>query len=325
MRRREFITLLGGAVATWPTVIAAQQGQLPTVGFLHPGSPDVTGHVLAPFRKGLSEGGYIEGQNVVIEYRWAHGDNDRLPELAADLVSRHVAAIATPNSAAATLAAKAATTSIPIIFQSAVDPVQTGLVASLNRPGGNITGVSSMNRELGPKRLGLLQELLPRARRFAVLVNASNSSAGIAELQEATLAVGRQMEVLTAANSSEIEAAFAALVRKETEALIVGADAFLLTRRVQFATLATHHRVPVVYTDRQYAEAGGLMSYGTNLADLFRQTGIYTARVLKGDKPIDLPVLRPTKFEFIINLQTARTLGLQIPTTLLARADEVIE
>jgi putative ABC transport system substrate-binding protein len=273
----------------------------------------------------LSEAGYIEGQNVTIEYRWANGDNGRLAELAADLVRHSVSVIATPNSTAATVAAKSATTTIPIVFQSAVDPVQSGFVASLNRPGGNITGVSSLNRELGPKRLGLLHELLPSTTRFAVLVNSNNSKEGVAELQSAAVPMGAQLEVLTAATSRDIEAAFAALASKQSEALIVGADAFFLSRRVQFATLATHHRVVTIYADRQYAEAGGLMSYGTDLADLFRQAGIYTGRILKGSKPAELPVLLPTKFELVINLQSARTLGLQIPTTLLARADEVIE
>jgi putative ABC transport system substrate-binding protein len=273
----------------------------------------------------LSEAGYVEGRNVAIEFSWANNDIARLPELAADLVRRRVAVIATPNGAPAALAAKTATTTIPIVFNSIGDPVQVGLVASFNRPGGNVTGVTSMALDLGPKRLGLLHDLLPVATRFAALVDSNTARFAIADLRAAASAIGAQIEVLVANTSGEIDAAFASLLQKRADALMLMTSPLFGARRQQLAALAARHAVPVMYHDRIFTEAGGLMSYGTSLADVYRQVGVYTGRVLKGEKPADLPVLRPTRFEFVINLQTARTLGLDIPPGLLAIADEVIE
>src|SRR5262245_4920654 len=326
IRRREFITLLGGAAA-WPLAARAQQPAMPVVGFLRAGSPEPNAHLVAAFHKGLGETGYIEGRNVAVEYRWAHNHDDRLPELAADLVRRQVAVIVTPGSTAATAAAKSATRTIPIVFSAGGDPVQTGLVASINRPGGNVTGVSSMSAELGAKRLGLLQELVPRAARFAVLVNPNNplSEAFVADLRAAAVAIAREIEVLAGSTSGDIDAAFALLVEKRANVLVVGLDPLFVSRRVQLATLAARHAVPAIYPFREDAEAGGLVSYGPSNTDLVRQAGIYTGRVLKGEKPADMPILRATKFELIINLQTAKIMGLTVPPTLLARADEVIE
>jgi putative tryptophan/tyrosine transport system substrate-binding protein len=328
MRRRDFIMLLGGAAAGWPVAARAQQAPMPVVGFLHSASAAAYAHLVVAFRKGLSEAGYSEGQNVAIEYRWGEGHNERLPALAAELVHRQVAVIVTPGSTAATLAAKAATTTIPIVFLSAVDPVKTGLVASLNRPGGNVTGVSDIGVELAAKRLGLLHELLPAAVRFALLVNPDNpgiTETFVTQAQTAASAIGRQIEILTASTNGEIDRAFATLLNKRADALLVSTDALFVTRRVQLITLAARHAVPAMYFRREFAEAGGLMSYGSNLADQFRQNGIYAGRILKGEKPAEMPVQLPTKFEFVINLQTARALGIEIPTPLLARADEVIE
>jgi putative ABC transport system substrate-binding protein len=327
MKRREFITLLGGAAAAWPRAARAQQPTMPVVGYLYAGSPEPTAHLVAAFRKGLGEVGYVEGQNVAVEFRWTHNDNNRLPELAADLVRRRVAVIATPGSIATALAAKAATATIPIVFSAGADPVQAGLVASLNRPGGNITGVLTMNNEIGAKRLGLLHELLPGAARFAVLVNPSNPTAEstIADAQAAASTIGRQIEVLTASTNRDIDAAFAILMQKRVDALLVVPDPLFVNRRVQLQSLATRHAVPAIYSVRENVEAGGLMSYGSSLTDLFRQNGIYVGRILRGEKPTDLPVMRATRFEFVINLQTARLLGIDIPATLLAIADEVIE
>jgi ABC-type uncharacterized transport system substrate-binding protein len=328
VRRREFITLLGGAAAAWPLPARAQQPAVPVIGFLHSASAAAYAHLVAAFHKGLSEAGYSEGQNVAIEYRWSEGHNERLPALAAELVRRQVAVIVTPGSTAATLAAKAATPTIPIVFLSAVDPVKTGLVASLNRPGGNVTGVSDIGVELAAKRLGLLHELLPGAARFALLVNPDNpgiTEAFVAEAQTAASAIGRQIEVVTASTNGDIDRAFATLVNKRADAFLVSTDALFVTRRVQLVTLAARHAVPAMYFRREFAEAGGLMSYGSNLADQFRQNGIYAGRILKGEKPAEMPVQLPTKFEFVVNLQTAKLLGLEVPLTLLARADEVIE
>jgi putative ABC transport system substrate-binding protein len=300
---------------------------MPVIGFLHPSSPEANAKFTAGFRKGLSETGYVEGRNVAIEYRWAHGENGRLPELAADLISRPVSVIATPGSVAAALAAKAATTTIPIVFMIGVDPVQAGLVASLNRPGGNVTGTSSMNTVLAAKQLELLHQLLHRDARFAVLVNPSNPQSGpaLTDIQAAASALGQQLEILTATTNREIRPAFDAAVQKRADAILVIADPLFASRRVQLATLATRHAMPAIFPIREFAEAGGLMSYGSNLTELFRLTGTYTGRVLKGEKPADLPILQATKFEFVINLQTADALGLEIPPTLLAVADEVIE
>jgi putative tryptophan/tyrosine transport system substrate-binding protein len=327
MRRREFITLLGGAAA-WPLAAHAQQPALPVIGFLHSASAAAYAAPLAAFRKGLSEAGYVEGQNVAIEYRWAEGQNDRLPALAAELVRRRVAVIVTPGSTAATLAAQAATATIPIVFIIGANPVKIGLVASLNRPGGNATGINDFGVEIGAKRLGLLHELLPGAVRFGVLVNPDNpfiTESFVTELQMAASAIGRQIEVVTASTNGDIDTAFATLVKKRADALLISPDALFVTRRVQLIMLAVHHTLPALYHRRELAEAGGLMSYGSDLSDQYRQTGFYVSRILKGEKPAEMPVQLPTKFEFVINLQTAKTIGLDIPPTLLARADEVIE
>ena len=331
MRRREFILALGGAVAApsllWPRAARAQPPSIPIVGYVHSDSPQTAAGLLAAFREGLSETGYVEGQNVAIEYRWAENDLSRIPELVADLVRRRVAVIATPGSSAAALAAKAATTTIPIVFSLGLDPVQLGLVDSLSRPGGNITGVNSMSNELVAKRLGLLHELLPTSTHLGVLVNPQNPTTESLkkDVEAAATAIGPQIEFFTASTGAEIDTAFASLVQRRADALVVHPDSLFINRRVQLVTLAARHAVPVIYALRPDAEAGGLMSYGTKLADAHRQAGVYTGRILKGAKPTDLPVVQPTKFEFVINLQTAKTIGLTVPTTLLARADEVIE
>jgi len=331
MRRREFILALGGAVAApsllWPRAARAQPPSIPIVGYVHSDSPQTAAGLLAAFREGLSETGYVEGQNVAIEYRWAENDLSRIPELVADLVRRRVAVIATPGSSAAALAAKAATTTIPIVFSLGLDPVQLGLVDSLSRPGGNITGVNSMSNELVAKRLGLLHELLPTSTHLGVLVNPQNPTTESVkkDVEAAATAIGPQIEFFTASTGAEIDTAFASLVQRRADALVVHPDNLFINRRVQLITLAARHAVPVIYALRPDAEAGGLMSYGTKLADAHRQAGVYTGRILKGAKPTDLPVVQPTKFEFVINLQTAKTIGLTVPTTLLARADEVIE
>ena len=324
IKRREFITLLGSAVA-WPLAARAQQPAMPVVGFLHSGSPEP--NRLSAFRKGLGEAGYVEGQNVAIEFRWAAGQDDRLTGLAADLIRRRVAAIATPASTPALLAAKAATTTIPIIFAVAADPVAMGLVASLNRPGGNATGVSFLFAELVSKQLGMLRELVPAANRFVALVNPNSAftDAVVKDLQASALALGLPIEILRAGTAREIDAAFANLVQKPGGALLVGPDTFFTSRRAQIVTLAARHALPAIYYAREFAEIGGLMSYGPNVADGYRLTGIYVGRVLKGEKPADLPVVQPTKFELVVNLSTARAVGLEIPQSLLAVADEVIE
>ena len=325
MNRRDFIAV--GVAAAWPLAARAQQQPaVPVVGYLDPGSPEMGASAVATLRKGLSETGFVEGRNVAIEYRWAHNEVDRLPELAADLVHRRVAVIVT-SVIASGLAAKAATTTMPIVFSTGADPIQEGLVASLNRPGGNVTGVTNISVELTPKRLGLLHELLPRAARFAVLVNPNDPNAGsmITNVRAAASTVGRQIEVFFASTNREVETAFASLAQKRADALLVLPSILFLDRRVQLATLAAHYRVPASYSSRENVEAGGLMCYGASITDRDRQVGIYTGRVLKGDKPVDLPVMQSTRFEFVINLQTARLLGLDIPPTLLAIADEVIE
>jgi putative tryptophan/tyrosine transport system substrate-binding protein len=325
VKRRTFIAGLGSAAA-WPMVVRAQQAAVPVIGYLDAGAP--IPNSLGAFRKGLSEMGFIEGQNVAIEYRSAEGQYDRLLEIAAEMVRSRVAVIVTPQSLAAALAVKALTTTIPIVFSTGIDPVQAGLVASLNRPGGNVTGVITMNNEIGPKRLGLLHQLLPAATRFAVLFNPTSpavAEAVITGLQGAASAIGGQIEFLPASTDREIDAAFASLPQRRIDALLVRADLFLGTRVAQIVTLAAHYRVPAALVEREDAAAGWLMSYGSNTLERFRYIAIYTGRILKGEKPADLPVARPTKFEFVINLKTAKALGLTVPETLLAIADELIQ
>jgi putative tryptophan/tyrosine transport system substrate-binding protein len=330
MRRRDFITLIGGAVASsplWPLSAGGEHAAMPVIGFLYPGVPELSAGIVAAFRKGLGETGFAEGRNVAVEFRFAYNDNARLSELAADLVRRRVAVIATPGSTPSALAAKGATTAIPIVFSIGTDPVEVGLVASFNRPGGNVTGISSLNSELAAKRLGLLHELLPNAVCFAVLVNPNNPNADTLarDAKAAGLVIGREIEILASGTTRDIDAAFASSVQKRADALLVSPDPLLDNRRVQIITLATHHRLPTIYSFRESVEIGGLMSYGSSAEDRDRLVGIYTGRILKGEKPAELPVMRATKFEFVVNLQTARVLGLDIPATLLARADEVIE
>jgi len=327
MKRREFITLLGGAAA-WPLAARAQQSTMPVVGLINLGTPDAMAHYVAAFGNALSEAGYVEGQNVTVEYHWLAGQYDRLPALMADLVRRRVAIIATPGGTPAALAAKAATTTIPIVFGVAENPVKLGLVVNLARPGGNATGVNFFLGEVLAKRLGLLHDLVPKAVRIAVLVNPANAptaEATLRDIPEAARAIGLQIQVLNATTTPEIDAAFATIVRDRADALFVAPDAFFAARRGQLATLAARDRVPTSCANREMVEAGLLMSYGTNIADMFRQVGIYTGNILKGDKPAELPVLQSTKFEFVINLQTARALGLEVPNALQLLADEVIE
>jgi len=326
VKRREFISLLGGATA-WPLAAGAQQGPLPVIGFLNGQSSRTWGPMVAAFNRGLTEAGYIEGHNVIIEYRWAEGQPDRLPALAAELVQRPVSVIVATGGNNAAIAAKAATSTIPIVFTSNDDPRKYGLVASLNRPGGNVTGVSWFSAELGPKRLALLHDLVPTATTVALLLNPNNAETARqpAELQDAARALGLQLVMLHASSVGDIEESFARIVQNRIGALVVAADSFLASRREQITTLAARHAVPAVYVNREMAGAGGLMSYGNSLADGYRRAGIYTARVLKGEKPADLPVDQATKFELIINLKTAKALHLEIPEKLLALADEVIE
>jgi putative tryptophan/tyrosine transport system substrate-binding protein len=327
MNRREFIALVGGAAA-WPLGARAQQPAMPVIGYLDPRSPHTIADQLRAFRQGLKDSGYVEGENVAIEYRWAVGQFDLLPALAAELVRRRVAVIATNGGPTAAFAAKAATTTIPIVFSVAEDPVSLGLVASLARPGGNLTGVNLVLGELTAKRLGLLRELVPGAARVAVLVNPANSTNAettLRDVEPAARAVGLQIQLLKASTSQEIEAAFASFVRERPDALFVGHDTFLTSRRVQLVHLATRHAVPATYALRDFAEVGGLMSYGVNITDALRQLGVYAGRILKDAKPADLPVVQSSKFEMVINAVTARMLGLEVPPTLLARADEVIE
>jgi putative ABC transport system substrate-binding protein len=324
VRRREFITLLGGTAAAWPLAARAQQPAGPVIGFLTAGSPDSS--YMAAFRQGLAEGGYVEGRNVAIESRWAEGKFERLPALAADLVQRRVAVIVTGGTTSG-LAAKAATATIPLVFLAADDPVRFGLVASLSRPGGNATGLNLLTSELTTKRLALVRELLPAAGIVAVLVNSRSpeSEPQVRDLQAAARAVAQQIRILNAGNESEIDAAFAAIVSARDGGLLVTNDALFDGRRDQLVALAARHAVPTIYDRRAYAEAGGLMSYGTHYLDGYRLLGIYTTKILNGAKPADLPVEQSTKFELVINLKTAKTLGLTVPDKLLALADEVIE
>jgi putative ABC transport system substrate-binding protein len=326
MKRRDFIALLGGAAAVWPLAARAQQPAMPVIGFLSSSAPVDRARYLTAFRQGLREPGYVEGQNVAIEYRWAQDQVDRLPDLAADLVRRQVTVIAahdTPSS----IVAKAATTTIPIVFASGGDPIKLGLVASLNRPGGNVTGVTFVVAELGAKQLGLLHELQPGAVHVGVLVdpNFAPTQSFVSDVQAAALSIGKQIEVFEAPTGRDIDTAFARLTQKPIDALLVGPSPLLNNRRLQLATLAAYHRVPAIYPVREFAEAGGLMSYGTSITDAYRQASVYIGRILKGEKPGDLPIMQSTKFEFVINLNTARAFGLSFPPGLLAIADEVIE
>jgi putative ABC transport system substrate-binding protein len=328
MNRRQFITLLGGAAAAWPLAARAQQPALPVIGFVHAGSAEASASYAAAFRKGLGETGYVEGQNVRIEYHWLEGRYDHVPELMADMVRHRVAVIATPGSTQATIAAKAATATIPIVFSVPEDPVKLGLVASLARPGGNATGVNFFNEELNAKRLALLHELVPTAVRVALLVNPANATAAqttLRDVQQAAGTIGLQIQVLNATTIAEINAAFAALTSERPDALFIGGDGFFDMRRVQLANLAVRDRIPAAFAGREMVAAGGLMSYGTDNTDRYRQVGVYAGNVLKGARPADLPVAQSTKFELVINLQTAKALGIEVPPTLIALADEVIE
>jgi len=327
MRRRDFIKGIAGPAVVWPLVARAQQPTVPVVGVLDPGLPGNVQDLLRVFRQGLKDTGYVEGENLALEYRWAENQMDRLPTLAADLVRRRVAVIAAISPAAA-VAAKAATTTLPIVFLVNEDPVRRGLVASLAHPGGNLTGINILTVEVAAKRLDLLRELMPSATRVGVLVNPVNTSVTettLSEVADAARPMGLQIKVVNASTSGEIETAFASFMRERLDVLFVAADPYFYTRRVQFAVLAARHAMPTTYSQRDFAQAGGLMSYGTNIADAYRQIGVYAGRILKGAKPADLPVVQASKFELVINLATARALGLAVPPTLLARADEVIE
>ena len=325
MRRREFITLLSGAAA-WPLAARAQQPVLPVIGWLHSGSPGPYGRILAAFRQGLKEAGYVEGQNATIEYRWAHGQYERLPALAAELIHRPVAVLAATSTPAA-LAAKAATTTVPTVFTTAFNPVELGLVASLSRPGGNVTGASQLNVEIGPKRLELVRELIPTATIVGLLVNPTNPVARALsrDLEAAAPTLGLQLDILHASTERDIDNAFATLVQRRASALVIVADPFFVSQSEQLGALTLRHAVPSIFQYPEFVDAGGLMSYSGSNADSYRWAGNYSGRILKGEKPADLPVQQSTKIELIINLKTAKALGLVVPTTLLARADEVIE
>ena len=325
--RRQFISALGGTAVGWPLVARAQQPAMPVVGFIRDGSADANARIVTAFRKGLNEAGYIEGHNVSVEYHWLEGQTDHGPAVIADLVRRQVAVIATPGTAPS-LAAKAATTTIPVVFGVGTDPVQLGLVASLARPGGNATGINFFVNEVVAKRLRLLHDLVPKAVRVAVLLNPTNAliaDSTLQDVQQAAATIGMQIQSLNASTIGEIDAAFAALARERPDALFAAGDAFFVSRAVQFATLTAINKIPSAYSVRELVAAGGLMSYGTDLADMAYQVGVYTGNILKGAKPADLPVLQSTKFEFVINLQTARALGIEVPSGLLSIADEVIE
>jgi len=325
MRRREFIAMLGGAAVTWPLAARAPQTAMPVVGFLNGSSAWEGAHFVATFRQGLSEIGYVEGRNVAIDYRWAEGHYDRLPVLAADLIRLQVAVLACNTPA--TIAAKAATTTIPIVFSSGGDPIRLGLVSSLNKPGGNVTGVSFFSAALEAKRLGILRELVPNAAVFAAILNPEFPDFEVQskEVQDAARTLGVQVQILRASSERELDMAFAKVTELQAGGLLVGADPFLYSRRDYIVAAAARNAVPAIYEQRENAVAGGLVSYGTNLTEVYRQVGIYTGRILKGEKPGDLPVLQPTKFELVINLKTAKALSLTIPPGVLAIADEVIE
>jgi len=327
MQRREFITLIGGAAATWPLVASAQQPTMPLIGFLGAASPDGYAPFVNGFLRGLKEAGFIDSENVSIAYRWAEGQYDRLPALAADLVAKRVSVIVATGGLPPSLAAKEATKTIPIVFTLGSDPVKFGLVASLNRPGGNVTGVSLFAYLLDAKRVELIHELVPSAAKIALLANPNNpqADAQFADVEAASSTFGQQLIILKASSDSDLEQAFEALAQREVSALLVSADPFFLSRRLQIVASVARHSIPAMYEWRQFAEAGGLMSYGVDLVDAYRQAGAYVAKILNGAKPADLPVLQPTKFEFLINLKTAKKMGLDLPAKLLALADDVIE
>jgi putative tryptophan/tyrosine transport system substrate-binding protein len=326
MRRREFVALLGGAAATWPLSARAERGAMPVIGVLGSTSAESLKDVLPGFRQGLYETGYVEGQNIAIEYRWAENQIERLPALAAELVRRQVAVIVATGGSVPALAAKAATSTIPIVFMTGEDPVKLGLAVSLAKPGGNLTGMNFFTTEFTAKRLAFLRELVPGAARVAVLVNpVTASESTLRDVEAAAPAMGLQIQVFKANSISEIDAAFATFVHERPDALFVSSGPFFTSRRVQLVQLATRHAIPATYGQRQFAEVGGLMSYGPNLTEAYRQVGVYTGRILKGAKPADFPVVQPTKFELTVNAQTARMLGLTVPQSLLALADEVIE
>jgi putative ABC transport system substrate-binding protein len=327
VRRREFISLLGGAAAAWPRTARAQRAAMPVIGFLNSETPDLFAYLVRAFRQGLGQSGFVDGDNVAIEYRWAHGQYDRLPALVADLIRRQVDVIAA-NSPAPVMAAKAATTTIPIVFATGYDPVAAGLVTSLARPGGNLTGVTSLTAEVGPKRVELLRELVPTATSIALLVNPAAGALRetiSTDLQAAARKLGLQFHVLHASAADELDTVFATLARLSAGGLVIGSDPFFNSQSKQLAALALRHAVPTVYQYREFAEAGGLMSYGGSLTDMYHQVGVHTGRILKGEKPADLPVQQTTKVELIINLKTAKFLGFEVPTSILLRADEVIE
>jgi putative ABC transport system substrate-binding protein len=326
--KRGFLVGLGGTALAWPLAVRAQQPAMPMVGFIGGGSAGTSARLVTAFRRGLSELGYVEGQNVTVEYHWLEGHYDRLPALMTGLVRRQVAVIATPGSNVAAQAAKAATATVPIVFGVGEDPVQLGLVASLARPGGNATGINVFSQEVTAKRLRLLHDLVPKAARIAVLVNPANVSAAekqLRDVREAATIMGLQIQILNATTIGEIDAAFAAFVGERPDALFVAGDSFFISRAVQFATLTAANKIPAMYSQRDYVAAGGLMSYGTDFAETFHQVGVYTGSILKGARPADLPVLQSTKFEFFINLQTARELGIEVPPAVLSIADEVVE
>jgi putative tryptophan/tyrosine transport system substrate-binding protein len=325
LRRREFILALGGAAAVWPLPARAQQPAVPVIGYLHSASPEPYAAMIAAFRNGLVEAGYFDGQNVTIDYRWAEGQFNRLPALAAELVARRPAILVTAGGDVSAAAAKAATTTVPIVFTIGGDPVGYRLVSSLSRPDGNMTGVTFFTITLGPKRLELLRELVPKASKIAMLVNPKSLNPDAKEIQEAAHAIGQSIHVLQASSERDIETAFRSLEQARDEALLVVSNSLFTNRRDQIVTLANYQRVPAIYPLREYVAAGGLASYGASIKDAYRQSGIYAGRLLKGAKPSDLPVLQPTKFELVINLETAKALSLEVPPTLLARADEVIE
>ena len=328
MHRRDFVKIVAGSAATWPLAVRAQQPTMPVVAFLRTGSADINSRNVAAFRKGLSETGYTEGQNVTVEYHWLESPYDRLPALIADLVRRQVAVIATVGTPLVALAAKAATATIPIVFGEGIDPVQLGLVASLAQPGGNATGIYFLITETTTKRLRLLHDMVPKAVRVAVLVNPVNTDTTkttVRDAQDAAPTMGLQIQPLNATTIGELDSAFATMQREHADALIVAGDAFFLNRRAQFVTLTARDRIPAAYSQRAYVEAGGLMSYGTDIMESFRQVGVYTGKILKGARPAELPVLQSTKFEFVINRQTARALGIEVPPGVLSIADEVIE